>query len=1269
MSKINLSPAFWQGMLLYKQQKWAAAALKFAKVLANQPDHATANFKLGMCHLKQKQWIRASRFINQAIELSPQKQGWRVQQERANKERIKSELAKLKESKLSAAQKEDQIREWIGEDYKNPQLHNELAHTLRQQGKWWQEVEALSFATSLEGRHPTWFYRLGEALEAMNRFQQAAKAYGQAIELKKGKAEAQWYYRQGYCLEREGHDGPANPSVAQRAYEEAIAKDTQLKAKRFGIGVFHQARGLWPQAQQAYAQQQMQAPWDEELYYRLGMTHDRCYEWEKAEQTYRLALALDINRTEWHYRLGFVLERQHKYQDAAIAYEYAAKNRATHTPYWFYRWGYVLEKAGHYEQACQAYLQTQTQQTLDPIDLDPIDLDPILVQYKAQLNNQETIAATLEKVLEQDTTNPETWFKLGNAYERLKNWTKAAAAYEHAVKRSSNYKPNWYFRLGYALVRASRLQDACVYFKNCEKLQLPHGVKALAYAKTPAQLRISTYAEFLQTKSIDNKAILYESWVGERFSCNPYAMFKYISAKYPGKYTHIIVANNKKAQIDDEKYRSDIVYVSRDSDLYLHYLATAKYLINNTSFPNFFIRRDEQKYLNTWHGTPQKHLGIHEVDGLFNRGNPARNFVQATHIISPNEHTTNSLLDGYDARYAITAKVAETGYPRCDLMLNMTIDEKHDLKEQLSLNNGKRTVLYAPTWRGDRLNPKAGGREATVIKLLTTFNWNVLFRGHFLAEEALSHVRHAVVFVDSSIDTNELLAISDLLITDYSSIYLDFIATSRPIIHYVYDYDEYCATRGVYFGAEEMPGDVCKTDEDFNQSLIDWNVKLSEDKQFQMSERYQNAAKRFAVNEDGFASKRVADFFFDDQGSFTDFSEQATSTTLIFGGHLKPNGITNSLISIIDAGKKAGNNICLVIDRQAVSNKLESAKQFSKIKSNITVLGWTPSLVATIEERFILNQVKIQRSCTPSYEKEYRRLMKSEYQRNFGNAYWSSVIDFNGYSSFWTDVLSEAKAVKKTIFCHSDIVEEWKIRFPDLIRIIGSYKKFNQIVSVSKGLKHVNEFNLKKIDSSIDESINKFIYLENLIDENRLLEQASGELVKLVDEIKLNKRKKFCSVGRLSTEKGHMRLIEAFKDALGNGLEASLYIVGSGPDYMVMKDYIKRCNLNDYVILLGYIDNPFPILREMDVFVMPSYYEGQGIAILEALAVGLPVISTDSIGPRSILENGYGCIVENSTKGIRDALVKHLCDDVKYKEFDFIEYNNAAKACCLNILF
>ncbi|WP_232504015.1 CDP-glycerol glycerophosphotransferase family protein [Thiomicrospira microaerophila] len=403
------------------------------------------------------------------------------------------------------AQAEAAVSELIQLNTDEPELYSKLAHMLRKQGKWWQEVEALKKAIELSPQYPTWHYRLGEALEAMNRHQQAAQAYGQAIELKQGKAEAQWYYRQGYCYQTQGHDGAPNLSAVKKAYDQAIAKDNKLNAKRFGIGVFHQVRGLWPQAQQAYAKQLNKTPWDAELCYRLGMAHDRCYEWSQAQEYYELALALDITQTYWHYRLGFVLERQNKFEQAAIAYEYAAKNRDKHTPYWFYRWGYVLEQAGKHDQACLAYLQTRNQPELDKpepiLDVEynqepseahnalnatqadqaelalaeakisqPETIDP-LEEYKQHLTNQSVIAQHLERILQQDTTNPQTWYKLGNAYERMQNWLKAAEAYQHALDRQNDHTPDWYYRLGYVLTQAESYQAACESFSKIDYLQ------------------------------------------------------------------------------------------------------------------------------------------------------------------------------------------------------------------------------------------------------------------------------------------------------------------------------------------------------------------------------------------------------------------------------------------------------------------------------------------------------------------------------------------------------------------------------------------------------------------------------------------------------------------------------------------------------------------------------------------------------------------------------------------------------------------------------
>src|SRR5690606_38498864 len=65
--------------------------------------------------------------------------------------------------------------------------------------------------------------------------------------------------------------------------------------------------------------------------------------------------------------------------------------------------------------------------------------------------------------------------------------------------------------------------------------------------------------------------------------------------------------------------------------------------------------------------------------------------------------------------------------------------------------------------------------------------------------------------VPESIDTNELLSIIDVLVTDYSSIAVDFLATGRPMLFYVYDLEEYAAERGLYVSPAELPGVLCKT--------------------------------------------------------------------------------------------------------------------------------------------------------------------------------------------------------------------------------------------------------------------------------------------------------------------------------------------------------------------------------------------------------------------------------------------------------------------------
>jgi len=233
--------------------------------------------------------------------------------------------------------------------------------------------------------------------------------------------------------------------------------------------------------------------------------------------------------------------------------------------------------------------------------------------------------------------------------------------------------------------------------------------------------------------------------------------------------------------------------------MYLRYLCKAKYLINNSGFPPYFIRKDGQQYLATWHGTPLKTLGKDQKYKFMDYKRTQRDFFQATHIISPNEYTSNILLNSYDLSNIYAGKVAQTGYPRIDKTLNKSEEEKQKIRDILGLDSSKKVLLYAPTWRGTLKNITINTRKLkSDIKKMSNSGCQVLFRGHYLLEEKSKNLQKSCKIVPNEIDTNDLLSIVDILVTDYSSIFFDFVSLQRPIIYYTHDLEEYKNERGLY---------------------------------------------------------------------------------------------------------------------------------------------------------------------------------------------------------------------------------------------------------------------------------------------------------------------------------------------------------------------------------------------------------------------------------------------------------------------------------------
>lgn len=1260
--------SYIQGLVPYREKQWQVAQQYFELAITEQPSHADSYFKLGMCHFRQKDYEQAEQFIQQAMQIEPERGEWKKQLEQTQRHLTKIEVKK------TTAEKEESLRQQIEQHPNDASLYNQLAHNLRKQGKWWQEIEALNKAIELKAEYPTWHYRLGEALEVMNRFQQAAQAYGQAIILKNGKAEAQWYYRQGYCYEREGHDGAPNIQAASNAYKAAISKDDELNAKRFGIGVFHQARGHWQPAQQAYTEQFEQDPWDAELNYRLGMAYDRCYNWAEAERYYMQALTIQLEQPNWHYRLGFVLERQHKYEQAALAYEYAAKQRDTHTPYWFYRWGYVLEKQEKYQEAAQAYLQTRLQPTLDKPDniveedalleveltqvgnSKPTDKNP-LVDYEQQFNKQQFIVSALTQVLEKDTTNPQHWYQLGNAYERQQDWENAVDAYQHAVARKNEHIPEWYYRAGYTLTQLNNNKEASYYFQNTECLQKPYGVARDEYNNNSAFKNAANYTEYYEQEKIKKHSILFESFSGVSMSCNPYAIFKeLLKDKKHQQWKFIWVVNNLSSIKSQHKKNKNIVFVKKGSDLYLRYLASCQYLINNSTFPAYFIRKNEQKYLNTWHGTPWKTLGKDIKNNFMEHRNTQRNFLHATHIISPNPHTSWVLKERYDIKGIYSGKFNETGYPRIDLTLNITEEEKKSLKDTLNINNDKKTILYAPTWRGTLGSPEAESEQLiNEIKKLKELDINLIFRGHYFVENAIYEGSLNDIVVPEEINTNELLSIVDLLITDYSSIAFDFMVTDKPIIYYLYDIDSYKKERGLYFNEKSLPGEYASN----SIELIELaNNAIKTDC---LHSNYKQAKETFTPHEDGKVSSRVVNWFFNKENIVTYTEINNKHNLLFFAGEFMPNGITVSFVNLINGIDTDKYNVTVVIDSDAVSKDPSRLELLERLPEETRIVGRVGRMNRTIEEAWVERSFNnTAQFNSDDFTSVFKRLYSREFNRVFGSANFDTVIEFSGYSRFWTALLGCADLnlhSKKIIYQHNDKHSEHTLRFPNLENTFQMYRFMDKIISVSEQTMKLNKDNLIT-RFNINES--KFDYCENLHNPIEVVNKSKEFISHDDEEIFDNFEHVFITMGRLSPEKDQLKLVKSFYQLTQENKNIGLIILGQGPLEISIRSEINNLGLKEKVFLLGMRTNPFPLLKRASCFVLSSNHEGQPMVLIEAMILKKPIVSTDIVGSRSALEGRPGHLVDNSVEGLTEGMQDFLDNKLHFDEFDIDAYQENA---------
>ncbi len=417
-----------------------------------------------------------------------------------------------------------------------------------------------------------------------------------------------------------------------------------------------------------------------------------------------------------------------------------------------------------------------------------------------------------------------------------------------------------------------------------------------------AAVRGASYRRLCARTPVEPLTVMFESYSGRSYSCSPAALCEAILANPErGECTLIWALRPSIAAALDKRggYRvlglegfdttaASRVNLDRDfsaqalaslarvtivvtgSKEYTNAYARAGLWVVNCRIPPQLIPRQGQQLVQTWHGTPLKRLGFDiPTSATGNKMYRARDWhhfyglegKRLTWLLSPSPFASEALSTAFNlAGFGKTRAIIEEGYPRNDYLHSFTAHEADLIKTRLGIPQNKRVVLYAPTWRDNQHRSNVGYTfhsplDVDALRTELGDEYVILFRAHYLIANSFDFARHAgfVIDVSRTNDVNELYCVSDILVTDYSSVFFDFANLRRPMVFFLYDLERYAnEVRGFYLPIENLPGPLTHT-----QTELVAAIRAADDGDEKATRRLEQFANEYAPKDDGQASQRV----------------------------------------------------------------------------------------------------------------------------------------------------------------------------------------------------------------------------------------------------------------------------------------------------------------------------------------------------------------------------------------------------------------------------
>lgn len=795
---------------------------------------------------------------------------------------------------------------------------------------------------------------------------------------------------------------------------------------------------------------------------------------------------------------------------------------------------------------------------------------------------------------------------------------------------------------------------------NVKKKTLIRGLKKLVNPKSAT----TKYIHYYKHLKLDEKAILLESQQGTGMQGNMFYMLKELvhNPAYKDYQLYLTCRAGLEEDFSDLLKKNGLERVellTMFTRKHMKVMASAKYLANDNTFLPFFIKKDGQVYLNTWHGTPLKTLGKKIQNAMYGIGNPQKNFIMADYLLYPNEYTMEHMLEDYMMHNLAKGKVLLSGYPRNVAFFNE--ESAKNIREELNLTQ-KTVYAFMPTWRGvvGGIDPKASTYVQYYLyemdKRLT--DDEILYVNiHPIAKKDVNFrfFKHIKEF-PAEYETYEFLNVADCLITDYSSVFYDFAVSRKKCVLFTYDKEEYFADRGVYRSLDDLPFPQVNTvDELFRELRKEKNYDDTAFLQEYCAYDHPNAAKDLCARWIfGTPARTIEE---------RDVPNNGKENVVFFSGGLAKNGLTTSLFNLLANLDTKEKNYFITFRASAVKPNQE---MLLDLPDGVNYIATTGKVNLNLFKKGLWILVKMRKFPLPWMMKILKRDLQLEMRRHYGTADIHTMVHFTGYDDS-TILKYSVFENNSVIYVHSDMQQEVnvrKIQRKDVLQY--AYGAYDKVAMVTEDIREATNKFLKQ-----QKELN---VAHNLIDYDGIVERGQRELkfddytrcthtFEQVQEIVHSSAKKIINVGRFSPEKGHRRLIDSFVKTLKDHPDSYLFIVGGNQykgSYQQLCDYVATLPCANRIVLILSMSNPLPLVKACDGFVLSSLYEGFGLVLAEADILGVPVVSTDITGPRLFMQQHGGLLVPSSKPGIEQGIRKLLGGEVKPLTVDYRKYNEDA---------